>query len=519
MNRGLRLFWTLAACLFCALLAAETASAAERSVIVGFRQAPGATEQALISGKKGRVNRKFKHLPAVTATLPEAEIAALRSNPNVAYVADNTPYAVETTLPGTEYDNSWNVDLIGAKAAHDAGIVGTGVKVAVLDAGIDPTHPELVGAYKGGIDIAGGDADPSDEPTSGHGTHVAGIIAGARNSTGIVGVAPGVSLYAVKIFVGVDNAIGTPEWLIAGIDWAIDNQMAIVNLSNGIGPDENPAVTAAIARAEAAGILVVAAVGNEPTLPVSHPAAIPSVIAVTAVDISRQIGSFAPTGSQIDLAAPGVDVTSTVKGGYKSMTGTSMAAPQVTGVAALLLSAGQVVDENGSGSRLDELKARLLESADDLGLRCKDNVFGYGLVNAARALGLAPDPAPVICSADPVDDLFLVRQSRQSAEDARTATLNGGKYAITILNNGLKAIQVVVSKENVFVPELSGTMNFYRKTPREVTLPFDASSGPYQVLFTPVGKFGSSATLLFNTPHTSLPEAVKGHNRKFKHLP
>lgn len=518
MNPGFRLFYTALACLLCSLSAVEAAPTAERSVIIGFRQAPGATEQALVAGKKGRINRKFRHIPAITAVLPETEIEALRNNPNIAYVAENTLYAVAETLPGTELENSWHVEHIGALAAHNVSIIGGGVKVAVLDTGIDTTHPELIAAYKGGIDIAGGDDDPTDEATDFHGTHVAGIIAAAGNSNGIIGVAPGVSLYAVKIFNG---RLGSVEHLIAGIDWAIENQMDIINLSNGLlDPEPHPGVTAAIARADAAGILVVAAAGNSAASPVTFPAAYPSVIAVTATDRNKQIATFAPTGSTIDLAAPGVDISSTVVGGYETKNGSSMATPQVTGVAALLLSNG-LVDENGNGSRLDELKARLFASAEDLGAPCKDVVFGYGLVNAARALGLEALPPAINCSGlgDPVADMLLTRQSRHSEDDAQEATLSGGKYAITIINNGLKAISVLVYKNDVFVEDLSGKLTFNRKTAKGVTLPFDASAGSYRVVFLPSGKFGASATLMFNAPDSALPGAVKGINRKYKHLP
>lgn len=524
MSPGFRLFCTVLTCLLCSLSTVEAATAAERSVIIGFRQPPGAAEQALITGKKGRINRKYRHLPAVTAVLPEAEIEALRRNPNVAYVAENSVLAVTPTLPGTESGNSWNVEQIGARAAHDAGFLGEGVKVAVIDSGIDTTHPELVDAYAGGIDIIGNDPDPSVDPTgSSHGTHVAGIIAGARNSTGVVGVAPGVALYAVKISNGADLTIAN---LVAGIDWAIDNSMQIINLSLG-DPLENLAVTDAVTRADAAGILVVAAAGNS-IGPVVYPAATPSVIAVTPTDINKQIANFAPNGPQIDLAAPGINITSTVVGGYDTLTGSSMAAPQVAGVAALLLASPGLIDENGNGRRLDELKARLFASAEDLGAPCKDEVFGYGLVNAARALGLESIPTPNVCTDPPpvtdpgiavVADISLARQSRHSEDDAKQATLSGGKYAITIINNGLKAISVMVYKNDVFVEDLSGKLTFNRKTAKGVTLPFDASAGSYRVVFLPSGKFGASATLLFNAPDSALPGAVKGINRKYKHLP
>ncbi len=517
MNRGMRLFLTLTACVLSLPFGQDLAAGADRSVIIGFRQSPGATEQALVTGKKGRVNRKFRHLHAVTATLPEGEIDALRSNPNVAYVAENTTYAVSPTLPGTELENSWNLDLIGARGAHNASILGTGVKVAVIDTGIVTDHPELIHAYKGGIDIAGNDDDPTDEASNSHGTLVAGVIASAGNSTGTLGVAPAVSLYAVKVFTG---SLGTVEHLVAGIEWAIDNQMDIINLSNGIGPDPNPAVTEAIAKAETAGILVVAAVGNSAASPVSHPAAIPSVVAVTAMDRNKQVAAFAPTGSEIDLSAPGVDINSTAKGGYDTMSGSSFAAPHVTGVAALLLSSG-LGDENGNGSHLDELKARLFNSAEDLGNPCQDQVFGHGMVHAARALGLEPIPERTVnCSGlgDPVDPFTLVRQSRNNTEDAVEATLGGGLYAIAIFNNGLKQISLMVYKNGAFVPELSGTMKFNRKTARGAILPFDASTGPYQVVFIPTGKFGTSATLMFNPPESVLPKANTGNNRKAKYL-
>lgn len=494
-----------------------TATAADKQVIIGFRQAPGTAEAAAVTTRKGKIGRKFNHLRAMTATLSDAEITKLKNDPLVAYVQEDARIQMINPLPA-EYQQSWGVGRIGGAVAHNAGHLGTGVKIAIIDTGIDYTHPELNSIFQTGTsfvqDLNGVIINPDGLDDNGHGTHVAGIVAAAINQEGTLGVAPAAGLYAAKVLDG--GGFGLESWVLAGINWAIQQDVDIINLSLALTAG-SPALEAASKAAWDAGILLVAAAGNDGGA-VAFPAAYDTVIAVGATDTCDAKANFSNFGPEVELTAPGTAILSSYKNGvYLSISGTSQAAPHVAGVAALLIASQTVTDLNGSGATNDEIRQILVESAQDLGAAGKDDLFGYGLVDAAAAVGLTNTPQADFCTQNgpiTVSDILLSRQSRHSDDDAQQATLSGGKYAITILNNGLKRVTVEVYKESVLVPELSGTLTFTRKTARGVTLNFDATAGPYQVVFTPTGKFGSSATLLFNAPEAQLPAAVKRVSRK-----
>lgn len=485
------------------------ATAAEKRVIIGFRQAPGSAEAAAVTTRKGKIGRKFKHLRAMTATLSEAEITKLKNDPLVAYVQEDTLIQAIDPL-AAEYQQSWGVSRIGGAVAHCAGHLGTGAKVAIIDTGIDFNHPELIHTFGAGTsfvqDLNGGIINPNGEDDNGHGTHVAGIVAAVSNQTGAVGVAPQARLYAAKVLDGAGR--GLDSWILAGIDWAIGQDVDIINLSLSLDTD-SPALADAMQRAWDAGILLVASAGNAGGA-VAFPAAYDTVIAVGATDLSDLKSSFSNFGLEIELAAPGTAIVSTYKdGGYSSISGTSQAAPHVAGVAALLISTQTITDQNNSGGINDEIRQRLTETAEDLGAAGRDASFGYGLVDAATALGLdrtqlcgSPTDPPVVdppAGPLPVADMLLERQSRHAEDDAQQAILSGGRYTITVRNNQLKSLQINVLKNGLQVDELSGTLTFNRKNARGVTISFDASAGPYQVVFIPKGKFGSSATLSFGT--------------------
>lgn len=385
------------------LAVAVPVTAAEKKVLVGFREQAGLTsleKQEKIHRAGGRIKRALKRLNVVAAQLPEEDIQRLKNDPTVAYVEeDSVVRAVEPFAamgaPSQEYLDSWGVSRIGADLAAQAGFTGAGIKVAVLDTGIDYNHPDLKDNYRGGYNFVYDNDDPFDDSMSayvptGHGTHVAGIIGARNNGTGVVGVAPDVSLYAVKVL----NAglAGDVSDIIAGIEWAINNNVQIISMSIGSNL-YSEALREACDRAAQAGIILVAAAGNFNNSSIEYPAAFDSVIAVTATrpDDTRPLYNYGP---QMELAAPGVGIKSTVPGGgYGYLTGTSQAAPHVTGVVALLLASG-ITDANGNGTIADEVRQRLAGTAKDLGEPGWDAAFGYGLVDAARALDVSAEPQP-----------------------------------------------------------------------------------------------------------------------------
>ncbi len=309
----------------------------------------------------GKVGRGVGLINGLVVTLPSNILAKARLGKNVktverdATIAAFEPVGSAASTGDFEYANAWGVAHIGAKAVHDAGITGAGVKVAVIDTGIDYVHdvppnvdPEFLGTYKGGYDFVNHDSDPMDD--NGHGTHVAGILAAERNNYLVVGVAPGVDLYALKILDSTGQ--GEVSDLILALQWAVDNHMDIVNMSLGTH-EVSPALETAVANASAAGLLMVAASGNAVSIqdilngcPVAYPGAYPQVLSTTFTNPSDAITGYSCTGQEVDIASPGDSIISTVPvggcqfcspNGYAAESGTSMASPHVAGTVALLL--------------------------------------------------------------------------------------------------------------------------------------------------------------------------------------
>ena len=252
---------------------------------------------------------------------------------------------------------------------------GSPVRVAVLDTGI-AKHPDLR-VVKSFNTI---DKKPVRD-LNGHGTHVAGTIAALRNSFGVVGVAPKAKLYAVKAF----NSKGTgfTSDIIQGIDWCIRNRMQVINMSFGLS-NYSASLQQIIRKAHRRGIVMVASCGNsgQNSGTIDYPARFPETIAVAATTVNNQIAYFSSRGAGISVAAPGEDVCSTyLNNSYTKLSGTSMAAPHVTGTVALLLSRRPRLSPNA-------VKLRLQRSAKFLsGFTRNDQ--GSGLINAAAKAVLA----------------------------------------------------------------------------------------------------------------------------------
>lgn len=478
----------------------------EKSVIIRFYQEPGATGEALIHKAKGTIRHTHKLIPAVTAKLPEEAIAEIAKDPHVAYIADNSVIMAVEPLPGDEYLNSWGVQHINAGVVHASGNKGAGVKIAVLDTGVDCTHSDLSDNCKGGynfVEYTCPDdpnkvcADPLntfDDSWNGHGTHIAGIIAARQNSTGVVGVAPEADLYAVKVLDG--GGFGTAEWVIEGIQWAVSNGIQILNLSFAGG--YNQAIEETCNAAYAKGVLLIAAAGNTYGGPVEYPAGYDSVIAVTGTDSSDMNAWFSPVDPKIELAAPGVNIMSTVPSsvissinttGYDNLSGTSQASPHVAGAAALILSSGNIQDLNTDGKvNNEDVRLKLRMSAMDLGVQGRDTIFGYGLVNAAEAA--LPE--------DETEYLTIMKTSKPGL-DAKTISLSGGQYEVTIENNGLSMVLVKVKvSPGDFNSNRHKFLNRYywfnRYRPQTVTFNLDLTS-TYDVTFIPYGKNEASARI------------------------
>lgn len=365
---------------------------------------------------------RFAAVLLVVTTIVVTTFPAIAQEPGPATVSPTAPPATAPTAPSpsvtaqsdttTEQGpladpyrpQQWYLDRLGL--TEDRMVpTGAGEVVAIVDSGVDLAHPDLVEAFERdasgavvGWDWVDGDAEPDDE--FGHGTMVAGIVgARAGNGLGIAGVAPGVTLMPLRVL--DDRGEGPTSAIADAVDFAVANGATVINLSlesaTAVGVERVPAVIAAIERAVAAGIVVIAAAGNTDE-PLSDFAPELGVVVVGATDRDDRRAGFSD-GGRVDLVmAPGVGIVSTWCRGEGAPTcdgtahtfgvadGTSFAAPQVAGLVAMLRSTGL------TGA---EAVARIKATAIDLGPQGPDPETGVGLATATAALGPWPDPIPV----------------------------------------------------------------------------------------------------------------------------
>jgi thermitase len=367
----------------------RAAAAASQELIVGFR--PGRQPQALLQRLGTRAVRRLEALDAVVLSAPDrdAAVAALRQDPAVRWAEPNgvvrLPALVREAprLPlgvagGGDplLAQQWALPRIEAPAAWAVTTGKPEVTVAVVDTGIYYKHPEFADRVAPGFDFINRDYDARDDMM--HGTHCAGIIAaGLDDGHGVAGVAPNVRLLAVKVM----DQVGEGTWanIADGIVYATQSGAPIMNLSLG-APNASYTLKQAVDYAVKSGVLVVAAMGNESTDTPSYPAAYPGVLAVGATKADDTKAGFSNEGPHISVVAPGHRILSTVLyGKYEAVSGTSMAAPHVAGLAALVKS--QHPDWTAA-----HIKAHLEATADDLGEPGFDGRFGHGRINARRAL-------------------------------------------------------------------------------------------------------------------------------------
>jgi thermitase len=280
------------------------------------------------------------HVIKVKEGSVEDAIAEYEESGDVEYEEPNYTYHASWTPNDTYFNNGvqWAPQKVSAQSAWDITRGSSSVKVAIIDTGVDYNHPDLAGGVIKGYDYVDNDWDPMD--LNNHGTHAAGIAAATtNNSRGIAGMAPNVYIYAVRVLDA--NGSGSLDDVANGIYHAVDNGVKVVSLSLG-GPSGATSLQNAVNYAASKGVVVVAAAGNESTSAPSYPAYYSNAIAVAATDRNDNKASFSNYGSWVDVAAPGVDIASTVRnGGYAYMSGTSMACPLVAGIAGLLASQGR----------------------------------------------------------------------------------------------------------------------------------------------------------------------------------
>lgn len=354
---------------------ADAAAADGLPVLIRFSDPPTEADVAALEAAGATVTRRYHLVPGLAATIPAGLELTLGDDPRIV--------SVEPDARGQwhdEYADTWGVSRIGGAPAHGRGVTGRGVRVGIMDSGINAGHPDLAENFVFGYDFEAMGALTGD-PLS-HGTHVSGTVAAVANGAGVIGAAPGAGIYMLKV--GTWTPLSSA--VISALEWAVDNEIQVTNSSFGL--PHTSLLEMAYQAAWEAGMVHIAASGNDSLGVVGTPARYPAVVAVGATDSLDRLAGFSTWGADLDLVAPGVRVNSTYgASGYRTMDGTSMASPHVAGAAALVIGAG-IRDGNGDGRINDEVVARLLETAVDLGEPGFDPRTGWGRVDAQAAADL-----------------------------------------------------------------------------------------------------------------------------------
>lgn len=362
-------------------------------------------------------------------------------------------YAAITVDP--EFAQQGDMSVIGADAAWTGCSVPSAgnVTVAIIDSGVDLTHPDLIANLRSdGYDFAYHDSTPEDG--DGHGTNVAGIAAAALNGVGVTGVAPTAQILPVRVLDKTGSGWDTD--IADGIVYAADRAQ-VLNLSLG-GPDNSSYIQSAINYATNKGRLVVVSGGNcggsnykangctvinQPI----YPAAYSNVVAVAATDNADQRASFSNQNSYIDIAAPGVSIyNADMNNSYTFLSGTSQAAPHVAGLAALVWG-------KFPGYTANQVWSRMTSTAKDLGTPGKDNAYGAGRIDVKKALGITALQAVAAAAEIPPSALPV--------SDQREATIAPGRVIVKFNDqvNALAANQVFTALPGVTVARSVPALN------------------------------------------------------------
>ena len=363
--------------------------AAARLIVTYEEGTPEAEEEGAVEEVAGEVREEISPLDAEVIALPEVaderpgearedalEQARqkLQDEPGVedvsydyvrkpSYKPNDDKFPEQYGLNKARLPQAWG---------NDRGDDGDGVRIAVVDTGIDARHPDLKRKISAQADFVDDDRVAEDDAV-GHGTHVAGIAAATTNNrTGIAGGCPDCKLVVAK---ALTDRGGFDSNIAESIIWSADRGAKVINLSFG-GPEPARILKEAVNYAHKKGAVVVAAAGNTGEELREYPAAYPRVIAVAATDARDRRAFFSSSGRYVDVAAPGVDILSTVPGGYASYSGTSFSSPHVAALAGLLA---------GEGRSKKQIRRNILSTAQDLGPRGRDPEYGTGRIDASRA--------------------------------------------------------------------------------------------------------------------------------------
>jgi subtilisin len=419
------------------------AGAGTTSAVDADRHIVGTSSQGATDEAKRRADSVYRVLDfddigqAVAGRFSDEALDALRNNPNVRYIeVEGTMEAIAQTLP-------WGVDRVDAEKVHTDGETGGdntdgegGADIAIIDTGIDDDHPDLqanVGAGKAYVNCRGPNCNFSWSDDNDHGTHCAGIADAVDNSAGVVGVSTAATLHAVKVL--DRQGSGSFSDVAAGIEYTADQGWDVGSMSLGASSGSST-VKDACQYADDNGVLLVAAAGNDGPCSgcVGYPAAYSTVMAISSTNEDDTLSSFSSTGSEIELAAPGSSIYSTVIDGYDTLSGTSMACPHISGAG------GQLMDNGYTNA---EARDQLNSTAEDIGL--SSNEQGNGLLDVEAAVSGSTDSVPSVSWVNPsegetVSGTITVQIDASDSEDSDdsldvTYNVDGGSSRSTTYNS------------------------------------------------------------------------------------
>lgn len=350
-------------------------------IVVKFRKEPTSAELAQIRSdiEATQMSKSGQTYVFESTKLEAKQLMSYFQKWNVEFAEPHFLYMTNETFEPNDRlfaKYQWNLPAIETIPGWDVSRGSEDVVVAVVDTGVDLKHPDLQGRTTSGINIVNENAEAMDDV--GHGTHVAGVISAlVNNREGVAGISWYNKIMPVKVL--DETGAGNTYSVAQGIIWATDHGAKVINMSLGNYADSQ-FLHDAIRYAYDRDVVLIAASGNDNTERPGYPAAYPEVFAVAATDSNKQKATFSNYGDYIDVAAPGVNIASTYPDNhYAALSGTSMASPHVTALAALIRSANPLLKNN-------EVMDIMRKTAIDLGDKGKDKYYGYGQIDIVQAL-------------------------------------------------------------------------------------------------------------------------------------